>query len=373
MIRARHHPDPVRAGPSGRHGSPRPRALPTGHATATTAGRSALLRVRSMGVVALDDRRLVADLDPLVAATLLLARDHGAPIGPVLDAAGRAADLDQRIAADVVAAVAPARTVARSLLALPVVAVPVLGAVAGVDLVGFYLHDPAGRWVALGVAGLLALAALWMRVVLSTVAPGGSSHRGGGGPILVGLVLVVAGMVIPGLLVVALGVRRRMVRPPHEVAPGLPAVADLAATALSAGHDLAGSLRLAADHLPAVLEDAVAAARLGQRIRRLAFALVLQPPTAERAVHLRSTGSDDAIAPLIDAVAVLATSGEPGVDVLRGVARRLREDHARRARAAAAQLPARLTFPTALVLVPATVLAIGVPIIAQGLAALAPT
>lgn len=335
------------------------------------SGLSAVLRVRALGAAAVADERVLADLDPLVATTLRLARDSGAAIGPVLDAATAAADQARRTRTEVAAAVAPARTVARSLVAMPVVAVPALSAVAGVDLVGFYLRDPLGRVLGVVVLAMLGLAAAWMRVVLASDGVRRASPRVGWALAAAGVVLVLAGAVVPGLAVVAIGIVRARSGRVAAPAGDLAAVAELAAVALAAGHDISGALRLAADHLPAALDrppsDAMA---LPVAVRVLALDLVLRPTPPD---DHPAPSADPAIAPLADAVHALAATGAPGVDVLRGLARRLREDDTRRARAAAARLPARLTFPTALVLVPATVLAIGAPIVLQGLAGLTGT
>ena len=61
-------------------------------------------------------------------------------------------------------------------------------------------------------------------------------------------------------------------------------------------------------------------------------------------------------------------AGGPLVPALRALAREVRADRGAAAESAALRLPARLTFPTALLLLPATVLAIGAPIVLTGLA-----
>ncbi len=336
------------------------------------AARSALLRVRALGSAAVADERVLADLDPFVATLLRLARDQGAAVGPVLEAATAAADQRRLTAAEVAAAIAPARTVARSLVSMPVVAVPILGAVAGADLVGFYLRDPLGRVLGVVVLVLLGVAAAWMRVLLAADGSRSTSPRAAWALAALGAVVAVIGPVVPGVALVAVGlVRARSAGEPAGPSPHLAVVADLAAVALAAGHDLAGALRMAADHLPSAVPHARSdVAPLVVAVRVLALELVLRPVSRG---DVEPTDQDPTIAPLAAAVRALAAAGAPGVEVLRGLARRLRDDDARRGREAAARLPARLTFPTALVLVPATVLAIGAPIVLQGLAALTST
>ncbi len=322
-----------------------------------------LLAVRVHGAAAALDDGVLATVDPVVGSALRLARDHGAPMGPVVRAATAAAAQRRALADDVAAAVAPARTVARTLVGLPVVAVPVLGTIAGADLVGFYLGDPVGRGLGIVVVALVALGAAWMHVLVAAV----GRPRPGPGPawpfaVAAVLALVVVG-VVPGLLLAIVAiVRRHRVGGPAPSDPHLPEAVDLAAVAVAAGHDLSTALRIAADHLAAALPT-VDTTPLARHLRALGLGLVLDPPDPHRPDH-----DDASVAPLAAVVRALATSGTPGVDVLRDLAGRLRDDRARRDREDAARLPARLTFPTALVLVPATVLAIGAPIVVEGLA-----
>ena len=61
--------------------------------------------------------------------------------------------------------------------------------------------------------------------------------------------------------------------------------------------------------------------------------------------------------------------GAPVAPSVRHLARELRADDLARVLAAAERLPAQPTFPTALCLLPATVLLIGAPIVQTGLSA----
>lgn len=356
----------------GRHAGPDPASL---------ARRDrALLRLRTgVGGHDLDDRAL-ADLEPDVADMVGLARSCGAPLQPVVAAALDGAERRRRVADERLAAIAPARTVARSLLALPVLAVPGLAAVTGADLGAFFLDDPLGR-IVLGVVGvLLAVAWLWMRAILAR-ADRPQQHRPTAPRWLVVVVPLawwLAGPV-PGVVVAVL-VAARMRPRPSEPSPHLPLATDLVAVAVSAGHDLPAALRLAGDRLDvgARGEDrgdgrGDGRAELARALRATAMDLALRPelPADGRPRDSHVDDREVALGPLGPTVRELATTGAPGAPVLRDLAVRLRADDAARERAAVARLPARLTFPTALVLVPATVLAIGAPIVLDGLARVA--
>ena len=68
-------------------------------------------------------------------------------------------------------------------------------------------------------------------------------------------------------------------------------------------------------------------------------------------------------------VADARDAGGPLGPALRSLAAHVRADRGAARHQQAMRLPARLTFPTALCLLPATVLAIGAPIVASGLSA----
>jgi pilus assembly protein TadC len=81
----------------------------------------------------------------------------------------------------------------------------------------------------------------------------------------------------------------------------------------------------------------------------------------------------DALGPLVAALHDGLAAGGPLDPLLRALARRVRTERGAAARLRAERLPTRLTFPTALCLLPATVLAIGAPIVGAGLGAVAGT
>lgn len=342
----------------------------------------ALLRLRTTvdaGLGSYDDIGLDDDVADLVA----LARRCGAPLARVVRIAAAGAEQARRIEGELLAAVAPARTVARSLVAMPLVAVPALALVTGVDLVGFYLHDPVGRWVGLLIGVLLGSAALWMRAILAGART--SPDAGVGGRPRRRWVLAVVPVAwwlagpVPALLVAILALRV-LRRAPAEPSPHLALAADLVAVAVSSGHDLPAAIRLAGDQLERGSRGGPVdrpRRRLALGLRALALDLSLRPRRAgdhEPALPPAARSSRPGVPTVLaDPLLALARTGTPGVEVLHDLADRLRADRATRARTAAARLPAHLTFPTALVLVPATVLAIGVPIVLQGLARLAGT
>jgi pilus assembly protein TadC len=135
--------------------------------------------------------------------------------------------------------------------------------------------------------------------------------------------------------------------PPPEQADE---IADLIATSLSAGGAPAQAVR----DVAAVRSD------LEVPLARLAFDLDRGQPGA-------------ALPPPLDRIALLlhtaSEAGAPAGDALRRLATDLRADDLARALAAAERLPAHLTFPTALALLPAVLLAVGAPIVHAGLAA----
>ncbi len=295
----------------------------------------------------------LADLPSDVRPVLAVADHVGAALLPTLDAASSARDQRRRIARQVDTATAPARTVAAGLALLPVVAVPVLARLLDVDLVAFYA-TPTG-----GVVGVVALA-LWVAgaglIAGMVVSAGRDPRPAGPGPrvLLAGLVgwLVVAPWA--GLLA-AVGARvtfRARPAPPHAA---LADACDLVATALSGGLTVPAALREAAPHVPALRGD----------LRRLAWQAELGRLHTETG---RSTVPPDC-APLATTLADGLAAGGPLVPALRALAREVRADRGAAAESQALRLPTRLTFPTALCLLPATVLAIGAPIVVTGLSA----
>ncbi|MEX2550912.1 MAG: hypothetical protein WD638_11860 [Nitriliruptoraceae bacterium] len=358
---------------------------------------------------AIDEFRLsvAVGADPLPPAGLPercqravdLAREVGAPLLAALDAAQAARDDERRAERAVAVASAQTRVVAGGLLLAPVLLVPALGRLVGADLLGFYRSGPGLVVLAIG-GGMLLVGALIVIVLVRRVgsAPLGRSRHGTGlrpgrpAWILAGIALVVAlriagpFLAVPVALLVAHLASRRA--PSAEAVVGVDEAADLIATALAGGTSGPEALRATADRLPA----------LAPRLRRLAFGLELgletdhAGPVGPRTKGpglgrgpgrdpRRGPGRDPGRAtrppapardPLWRLAALLAAAERTGAPVagsVRHLARDLRADDLARVLAAAERLPAQLTFPTALCLLPATVLLIGAPIVHAGLAA----
>jgi Flp pilus assembly protein TadB len=313
---------------------------PTGRAR---GGGQTVARLR-MQVAAGHPLDVPAGMSADARACLQVADGVGAPLLPVLDALADAEEQRARVARQVATAAAPARTVAVVLVCLPLVAVPLLARVSGVDLLAFYR---SGLGLVIGMIGVSLWAAggaaVWLILRRGTDGAGTSVTVRALVPAAVIAIVLSPWLAIPAWLGARL-VLRATPRPPH---PDLPAVCDLVATGLSAGVSPAAALRLAADHVPALASD----------LRGLAWRLDLGRDRLD---------AGDAI-PLAQVLADGLAVGGPLTPALRGLARDLRADRAAHAEAAALRLPARLTFPTSLLLLPATVLLIGAPVVASGL------
>ena len=255
-----------------------------------------------------------ASLPPRVRRGIALARTLGAPLLPAVDAAADAEDDEARARRAVEVSTAQARTVARGLTLAPLLLVPAIGGLAGVDTLTFYASG-AGR----GVLG-------------------------------VGLALLAAGGVLARLLI------RRAARPSHD-AP-LEEVAELVAVALTGGVGPAAALREVAAVMPEQAE----------RLRRLALDLDLGIARTPRS---RGSGPPEpvAIGRIREVLATASALGAPAAPTLRRLARDLRAAELARVMAAAERLPAQLTVPTTLLLLPATLLLVGAPLVASGLSA----
>jgi hypothetical protein len=332
---------------------------------------------------ALDELRLlvatgspVTDLDQLperCRRAVTLAQEVGAPLLDAVEAAQAARDDVRRAERAVAVASAQTRVVAGGLLLAPLLIVPGLARLVGADLLGFSTSSFGLLVLAVGL-GLLAFGALLVVVLVRRV--GHTSQRR---PRRDPVTLVVAGMagiVAYRLLGLALAVPVALLvehlvssrRPPAPVRTGVDEVADLVATALAAGVSGPEALRLTADALPLH----------ATRLRRLAFGLELgmgsdaiaeAPVTGQR--HRAQLPASDAD-PLHRLARLLAAAEHTGAAVgpsVRHLAREFRADDLARVLAAAERLPAQLTFPTALCLLPATVLLIGAPIVQTGLSA----
>jgi len=243
-----------------------------------------------------------------VRRAVVVATEVGAPLLAAVEAAAEAEDDDARAVRAVAVSTAQARTVARGLTLAPVVLVPIIGRLAGVDVVAFY-RDGIGRAI-----------------------------------LLAGMLLLVAGGLLARLIITRAGRRARDA--------DLEEVAELVASALSGGSGSAAALRAVAGIVP----------QHARRLRRLALDIDL-------GIH-RPEVSDEPAA-LVRLREVLMTAGEvgaPAAPTLRRLARDLRADELARLMAAAERLPAQLTVPTTLLLLPVTLLLVGAPLVASGLA-----
>lgn len=312
-----------------------------------TALATDLLRLRAVAGADLGDPRR---LPPRTRRALAVAQEAGAPVGEALDGAS-AAETDARRAVRAVAvASAQTRAVAGGLLLAPAVLTPLLGRLVGADLVGFYT-SPIGLVVGAVAASLYGLGAVGVLLLVRRVGRAGTpAGRGRRWPVL--LAAALAGWFVHPLvgLVVAVMAARRPGVPPT---PGVDEAADLTATALAGGVSVSAALRAAACELP----------QLADAMHRLAFDL-----------ELGLSGRTPQLPPATDPFARFATvlrtavaMGAPVAPSLRHLARELRADDLARVLAAAERLPAQLTFPTALCLLPATILTVGAPIVGTGL------
>jgi pilus assembly protein TadC len=311
-----------------------------------------LVRLRAAAGVDVGDP---ARLAPRARRAMRVATVVGSPLLAALDGAAAAEDDARRAARAITVAGAQTRAVAGGLLLAPVVLVPALGKLVGVDLVAFY-RTPLGLGVgAIGLALLLTGAAI-VAVLLRRV---GQAPVARPGRVWVGTVAAgaVAWWVVhPGaaaIVVAVLVVRGRRRRSELPVSLGVDEVADLTATALAGGVAPGEALRVAADELP------THATALRQLALELELGLDVPVPVDVGLARVRAV--------LLTAAAV----GAPAAPALRRLAHDLRADELARILAAAERLPAQLTFPTALCLLPATLLLVGAPMVQAGLAAAA--
>jgi hypothetical protein len=293
----------------------------------------------------------LAGLGPRAVTTLRVATDAGAPLLAALDAAVAAEEDARRCDRAVAVASAQGRAVAGGLLVAPLLLLPLASRLFGVDLVAFH-RTPLGV-VTGGVAvGLLLVgAAVAHRVVADVAAPARPCTPATGRIRALTVGAVVAALVHPVAGVVLAVVLLRRVRP--SPAPPHPATADaaeLTATAVGGGWSVAAALRVTAAELPS----------LAPALRRLAFDL-----------EHGHTGGDHppGVDRLADVLTTATAVGAPVGPTLRRLAADVRADELARVLAAAERLPVRLTFPTALCLLPGTLLLIGAPIVSAGLGA----
>jgi hypothetical protein len=342
---------------------------------ATTA--TELLRLRVSAGAGIGDTR---GLSERARRAVAVAERTGAPVLAALDGALAAEDDAARARRAVTVASAQARAVATGLIAAPVLLVPGLGRLANADLRAF-AASPLGAVVIAVGGGLLAIGALVIVGLIRRVSRPPRAHGpAGAGALLAATVVAAVAWRVAGPLLVPVAalvahrlVARRAVR--HVAPPGVDEAVDLTATALGGGVSPAEALRVVARAHP----------DLAVPLRRLAFDLELGlavaggPPPARdgaprgarvRAGH-RAEPYDDGAEPLRRLATVLLAAdavGAPAVPALRRLGADLRAEDLARVLAAAERLPAQLTFPTALCLLPATVLLVGAPIVQTGLA-----
>jgi Flp pilus assembly protein TadB len=325
------------------------------------------LRLRIEAGAAIDDPgRLPRHAQRVVA----LATSVGAPLLTALDAAQEALDDIARARRAVQVASAQARAVAGGLIAAPFVLVPTLGRLTGADLGGFYTSSLGALVLGVGLL-LITIGSTLVLVLVRRVGRPGDARPSAGtalvAPALVGGLAWWSLGVVPGLLggLLVLVLARRSDQPPPTV--GVDEAADLVATALGGGVSAPEALRLTAEQVP----------ELADRLRRAAFGLELGMPVSVLAPDgegpVRGPGrnprSQDPFHRLVEVLWTADDLGAPSVPTLRRLATDLRADDLARVLAAAERLPVLLTFPTALCLLPATVLLVGAPIVHAGLVA----
>jgi len=265
------------------------------------------VRLRILAGAPLDG---LTGLTPRVRRGIAVADAVGAPLLPAVDAAVEAEDDELRAVRALGVSTAQARTVARGLTFAPLLLVPMIGGLAGVDVVSFY------------------------------------SGRAGRGALLVGLLLIGGGGLIARRLIA------RAARPSAEAV--LEEVVELVAGALSGGVGPAAALRAVSDVVP----------EQSERLRRLALDLDLglaRSPAVRRGPEL-----PEGLHRLREVLLTADELGAPSAPTLRRLARDLRGAELARVMAAAERLPAQLTVPTTLLLLPATLLLVAAPLVAAG-------
>lgn len=296
---------------------------------------------------------------PRVARAIRVARTVGAPLVPAIDAALAAAADDRARHRALEVATAQARTVAIGLVAAPVVLVPLLSRIAGADLVAFY-RTPAGRFPLILGVGLLLVGAGMLHVLIDRAArPPGAATTSVVRPVVAFVVgLAVAGgwaAALAAIAVLAAGRRTRS-------ASGRPSLDDeaveLVATAIDGGLTPASALRVAAGELPRHARD----------LRSLALEL-----DHRRDGFAGGPDRHDTARSALGALLVASHRlGAPVVAALRDLGTRLRADQRAVALARVERLPAHLAFPTAILLLPGTVLLVGAPLAHAGVSHFAP-
>ena len=264
-----------------------------------------------------------------VERVVQVATATGGSISAALDAVMASEEDRQATLRAVDVASSQSKTVAGILLLVPVVMVPGLSLLTGIDLAAFY-RSPVGRGVGTVGIGLVVFGAVAIVAVIRRLrTPTPSS------------------MPTPPPRRPKSAVARTS--PTASPAPtGSDEAADLVATAVSSGMPLPSALRLVAGVVPTG----------GARLRRMAMSLELRV--------IDDQSRDD---PFEAVIHDAWTFGAPVAPALRRVAARQRAHERARAMKRAERLPVLLALPTALCLLPGTVLLVGAPIVYSGLTA----
>lgn len=250
---------------------------------------------------------------PRLRRLLDVAEETGAALGPAVSSliASEHDRDDMRRAVKV--ATAQAKAVAALLVATPFVLVPGLSGLTGMDVAGFY-GSRVGR--SMGVIGTLFVGVGVAAIVIMIARVGRTRRDGGSGAFVTD-----------------------------------DEVAELLATALSSGMPLSLAVRTVSSVAPS------------HRRSLLAIAMTIELDLDEP--------PQGGVDPLTVLVLEAWHLGAPLVPALRRHAMRQRADQRARVLARVERLPVLLALPTALCLLPGTVLLVGAPIVHAGLVSLA--
>lgn len=297
-------------------------------------------------------------LDPDTRAVLTLARDIGAPLSLAAEIAHDRMIHTADVARAVAVASAEARSVAGFLLYAPVVLLPLTGRVLDVSIWTFYAQ-PFGIGV-MGAAGLLYACGFGVirQLRRSLQAPVvGTDPPTMGAATVFAAALILLGIFRANVLLLMLGVAVMVLVRARNFQTSTPTVAQIAQAAevvvlvTTAGQSVPHALRWAASMVPAGARE----------LRQIAFALDCGVKPAAKSGVLGQ----------FEAIAWQAHhDGAPAVTVFGQFATQVRADEKAVLLARASRLSARLTIPTTLFFLPATVLVMIAPVLAHGLTVL---
>jgi len=286
---------------------------------------------------------------------LRFASQIGAPVTLAADLAHRRITDSADVSRSLAVASAEARSVAAFLLVAPVLLLPLTGRVLGIAI-GNFFTQPAGR-IVLAVACLLYLAgfAVIWQLQRQLHAPVSEAQS----PPISRLLLVVTVVSVAGgwlalagvaaTLFVLLQARKRPTEPVmlHDLA----AAADVLVVAVTAGQSLPHALEGAAQIVPSV----------ARQLRQIGFALAcgVEPQMGAGTLGQFATIAWHA-----------HHNGAQAAHVFRQFSAQIRADERAVLLARTSRLPARLTVPTTLFFLPATVLVMIAPVVAHGLTVL---